>query len=67
MDVKSKESAAAPDLNWRNKPRRTFTPEQRLAIVRQTEAPGVSVAEVAQRNRVNTNLLFKCKRPGKTS
>ena len=59
MDAKAKESGAAPDLNWRNKPRRTFTPEQRLAIVRQTQTPGVSVAEVAQRNRVNTNLLFK--------
>jgi transposase len=59
MDAKAKESGAAPDLNWRNKPRRTFTPEQRLAIVRQTQAPGVSVAEVAQRNHVNTNLLFK--------
>ncbi len=59
MDAKAKESGASPDLNWRNKPRRTFTPEQRLAIVRQTQTPGVSVAEVAQRNRVNTNLLFK--------
>jgi transposase len=62
MDTKGKESVAAPDLNWRNKPRRTFTAEQRLAIVRQTQVPGVSVAEVAQRNRVNTNLLFKWKR-----
>jgi transposase len=62
MDTKGKESGATPDLNWRNKPRRTFTPEQRLAIVRQTQAPGVSVAEVAQRNRINTNLLFKWKR-----
>ncbi len=62
MDTKGKESMAAPELNWRNKPRRTFTPEQRLAMVHQAQAPGVSVAEVAQRNRVNTNLLFKWKR-----
>jgi transposase len=62
MDTKGKETPEAAGLNWRNKPRRTFTPEQRLAIVRQTEAAGVSVAEVAQRNRVNTNLLFKWKR-----
>ena len=62
MDTKGKESGATPDLNWRNKPRRTFTPEQRLAIVRQTQAPGASVAEVAQRNRINANLLFKWKR-----
>jgi transposase len=62
MDTKGKESGATPDLNWRNKPRRTFTAEQRLAIVRQSQAPGVSVAEVAQRNRINANLLFKWKR-----
>ena len=62
MDTKGKEKPEAADLNWRNKPRRTFSPEQRLAIVRQTEAPGMSVSEVAQRNRVNTNLLFKWKR-----
>ena len=62
MDTKSKETPAAPGLNWRNKSRKTYTPEQRLAMVRECEAPGVSVAEVAQRNRVNTNLLFKWKR-----
>ena len=62
MDIKGKETPAPAGLNWRNKPRRTFTPAERLAIVRQTEAPGASVAEVAQRNRVNANLLFKWKR-----
>ena len=51
-----------PDLNWRNKPRRTFAPERRLELVRQTLVPGASVAEVAQRNGVNANLLFKWKR-----
>jgi transposase-like protein len=62
MDTKGKETPASTGLNWRNKPRRTFTPEERLAIVRECDAPGVSVAEVAQRNRVNTNLLFKWRR-----
>jgi len=62
MDTKAKETPAATGLNWRNKSRKTYTPEQRLAMVRECEAPGVSVAEVAQRNRVNTNLLFKWKR-----
>jgi transposase len=62
MDTKAKETPAAAGLNWRNKSRKTYTPEQRLAMVRECEAPGVSVAEVAQRNRVNTNLLFKWKR-----
>ena len=62
MDTKGKEFLATPEMSWRNKPRRTFTPEQRLAMVRQTQTPGVSVAEVAQRNRVNANLLFRWKR-----
>lgn len=31
-------------------------------MVRQTQAPGVSVAEIAQRNGINANLLFKWKR-----
>jgi transposase-like protein len=31
-------------------------------MVRECDAAGVSVAEVAQRNRINTNLLFKWKR-----
>ncbi len=62
MDTKDKETPASAGLNWRNKPRRTFTPAERQAMVRECEAPGVSVSEVAQRNRVNTNLLFKWKR-----
>jgi len=62
MDIKAKETPAPAGLNWRNKSRKTYTPEQRLAMVKECEAPGASVAEVAQRNRVNTNLLFKWKR-----
>ena len=62
MDAKGKEMSAPVSLNWRNKPRRTFTPAERVAMIRECEAPGVSVAEVAQRNRVNPNLLFKWKR-----
>jgi len=62
MDAKGKETSGPVSLNWRNKPRRTFTPAERLAMVRECESPGVAVAEVAQRNRVNTNLLFKWKR-----
>jgi transposase len=62
MDTKIKETPAPVGLNWRNKSRRTYTPEQRLAMVRECDAAGVSVAEVAQRNRINTNLLFKWKR-----
>jgi transposase len=62
MDTKVKETSAPSGLNWRNKPRRTFTPAERVAMVRECGAPGVSVSEVAQRNRVNANLLFKWKK-----
>ena len=61
-DTRGKETPASASLNWCNEPRRLFTPEQRLATVRECQAPGVSVAHVAQRNRVNTNVLFKWKR-----
>lgn len=59
MDTKVKDTSASAGLNWRNKSRRRYTPEQRLTMVQECAKPGVSVSEVAQRNRVNTNLLFK--------
>jgi transposase len=59
MDTKVKDTSGSPGLNWRNKSRRRYTPEERLAMVQECAEPGVSVSEVAQRNRVNTNLLFK--------
>jgi|SRR6267154_6405271 len=59
MDIKAKDTSAPAGLNWRNKARRRYTPGQRLAMVQECAEPGVSVSEVAQRNRVNTNLLFK--------
>jgi len=58
MDIKAKDTLAVPALNWRSKPRRRFTPEQRLAMVLECGQPGVSVAQVAQRNGINANLLF---------
>jgi hypothetical protein len=65
MDTRVKDTSAPAGLNWRNKSRRRYTPEQRLAMVQECAAPGVSVSEVAQRNRVNTNLspgghLMRC-------
>src|SRR5882724_6180791 len=59
MDIKVKDTSVAAGLNWRNKARRRYTPEQRLAMVQECTEAGVSVSEIAQRNRVNTNLLFK--------
>src|SRR6267143_826242 len=59
MDIKAKDTAVPAGLNWRNKTRRRYTPQQRLAMVQECAEPGVSISEVAQRNRVNTNLLFK--------
>jgi len=61
MDIKGKDPSAA-ELNWRNKPRRQFTAAERMAMVKECLAPGASVAEVAQRNRVNANMLFNWKR-----
>lgn len=58
MDVKSKDTLAAPVLNWRKKPRRRFTAEQRLSMVLECEQPGVSVAQIARRHGINANLLF---------
>jgi len=52
------DTLAVPALDWRRKPRRRFTPEQRLAMVLECGQPGVSVAQVAQRNGINANLLF---------
>jgi transposase len=62
MDTKGKETPATAGLNWRNKPRRRFTAQERVVMVRECEEPGVSVAQVAQRHRVNSNLLFKWKK-----
>jgi len=59
MDIKAKDTAVPAGLNWRNKTRRRYTPQQRLSMVQECAEPGVSISEVAQRNRVNTNLLFK--------
>ena len=59
MDAKVKDTSGSVGLNWRNKSRRRYTPQQRLSMVQECAEPGVSVSEVAQRNRVNTNLLFK--------
>ena len=58
MDIKPKDASEGRGLDWRKKPRRTFTPEQRLAMVLECAQPGVSVAQVAQRNGINANLLF---------
>ena len=58
MDIKPKDPLEGRGLDWRKKPRRTFTPEQRLAMVLECAQPGVSVAQIAQRNGVNANLLF---------
>jgi transposase len=58
MDIKPKDALEGRGLDWRKKPRRTFTPEQRLAMVLECAQPGVSVAQIAQRNGINANLLF---------
>lgn len=39
--------------------RRSFTDEDRLAIVMETEQPGVSVAEVCRRHGIVTSMVFR--------
>jgi transposase len=39
--------------------RRLWTDDEKGSICLQTTAPGVSVAQVALRNTVNANLIFK--------
>jgi transposase-like protein len=39
--------------------RRFFSDEQKLAIVKETEQPGVTVSSVARKNGIATGLLFR--------
>jgi transposase len=42
--------------------RRVWSPEQKRLMVEEARRPGASVADVAQRNGLNANLLFAWKR-----
>lgn len=42
--------------------RRRWTTEQKLRIIEESEEPGASVSEVARRNGVAPNLLFRWRR-----
>ena len=48
----------APSEAYRRRRRRSWTPEEKLAIVLEAEASDVSVAEVARRHGMNANHLF---------
>ena len=39
--------------------RRSFTDEEKLAIVLETEQPGISVAEVCRRHGIVTSMVFR--------
>jgi transposase-like protein len=52
----------AQSAEWigdRRSNRRHFTDEQKLAIVMETEAPGVTIAAAARRHDVVTNMIFR--------
>ena len=38
--------------------RRSYTPDFRLQVIAETRRPGASVAEVARRHDLNTNVVF---------
>lgn len=42
--------------------RRSFTPEFKRLVVKESLAPGASVSSVALRHRLNTNMLFTWRR-----
>lgn len=42
-----------------NKPRRTFTPEFKLDIVRQANTPKASISSIAREHDLNTNQVFR--------
>ena len=50
--------AADPPRDGRSN-RRSFTSEQKRAIVMEAEAPGVSVAAVARRHEIATSMVFR--------
>ena len=61
MDA-STETGRTDKLGRRTGPRRKYTVAEKLAIVEETRRRGSSVAEVAQRHRLNANLLFGWRR-----
>lgn len=42
--------------------RRRHTPEFRLSVLKECEAPGSSIAEVARKHQLNANLVHKWRR-----
>ena len=49
-------------IGRRKRPRQLRTLEEKLRIVAEANAPGVSVAEVARRHGLNANLIFSWRR-----
>jgi hypothetical protein len=49
---------AGPQYDRRSN-RRSFSDEQKLAIVMESEAPGVSVAAVCRRHDISTSMVFR--------
>ncbi|HEX4938585.1 MAG TPA: transposase [Candidatus Kapabacteria bacterium] len=42
--------------------RRRHTPDFRLSVLKECEAPGISIAEVARKHQLNANLVHKWRR-----
>jgi len=58
VDTSAAERASTDSLGRRSGPRRTYTIEEKLQIVKETHVKGASVATVARRHDVNANQVF---------
>ena len=53
-------STSGPDTSKAK--RRRYTPEFRLSVLKECEAPGIFIAEVARKHQLNANLVHKWRR-----
>jgi hypothetical protein len=59
VETESTEPPTAGPQYDRRSNRRSFSDEQKLAIVMESEAPGVSVAAVCRRHDISTSMVFR--------
>lgn len=58
MDTSAEETVATDSLGRRTGPRRAYSLDEKLQIVKETHVVGASVSTVARRHNVNPNQVF---------